>query len=140
MRNAALFCLISAMPLYAGPINYTVNVPGAPSSLFSSASFAYDGSSFTNFFVDWRGLTFDLTASANSPTFLNVPPSCYSGYTGPQLGFALITETLPLCNGTSIIYQFVADVGAGTPPAPPQDVYFEGQYPSGVNGLFVNGL
>jgi hypothetical protein len=132
MKNLTALLLVAAMPLAAGSIEYTIDVPGVPSSLLSSATFTYDGSRFTDFIVVWRGDTFDLTASANAPTFVNAPASCYSGYSGPQLGFALMTQALPSCNGIPITYQFIADVGAGAPPPHPQDVFFEGQYP--ING------
>lgn len=78
----------------AAPITYIINFTG-PSPLPASGSFVYDADvpAFTNFVVNWNGIAFDLTDSANSPTA--EPTSCAAGVTGPAATFILMTVTPP---------------------------------------------
>jgi hypothetical protein len=98
-RTSILFIglLVSfgALPVWAGPVYYTINFDLTTGSLLpTSGSFYYDSStsSFTNFDVVWDGVTFDLTSAANSFAFTSPTDPCYSGSTtGSQEVFLLMT-------------------------------------------------
>lgn len=74
----------------AGAITYNINFTGTDDGL-PVGSFTYDAAvpAFTNFLVQWNGLTFDLTSSANSPFDDGATgPACLGGLTGAAAGFA----------------------------------------------------
>jgi hypothetical protein len=71
---------------------YTINFEGT-GTLPTAGSFTYDPdtSGFTNFFVTWIGLSFDLTSSANAPSMSPTIPSCLTGLSGGAASFALLS-------------------------------------------------
>jgi hypothetical protein len=72
---------------------YTINfttTSGSPSPTTGTFTYDPDTATFTAFTVEWDGLSFDLTASANSPTVGFSIPSCITG-TGGAASFALMT-------------------------------------------------
>jgi hypothetical protein len=96
--------VISLLALFGTPaiaaadsiISYEIDfslAAGSPAP--TSGSFDYDPSlatdPFSNFVVEWDGLTFDLTSSANDPSILNAP-TCINGATGAAATFQLLTE------------------------------------------------
>lgn len=85
----------------AAPIVYTINFAPEYGNAPTSASFLYDSvvPQFTDFFVLWEGITFDLTASANAPT-IEGTLDCLVGLTGPAASFALLEGT---CNSESYV-------------------------------------
>ena len=96
-----LFAAISAPNVHADDdtdytINFTLSPPG---TLPTAGSFVYDNTTntFVSFTVDWDGLVFDLTSSANSPLIISDGPPCISGATGPQATLALMTT----CNSAT---------------------------------------
>ena len=67
---------IAAAAVDAGPITtYDINFVPVSGTAPISGSFGWNGTTFTDFTVDWLGVTFDLTSSANAP---NVGGSCTS--------------------------------------------------------------
>ena len=124
-----LAAAIFVTPLVAGPVTYTVNLPGN-SPAGSSGQFTYDGTMFTNFIVDWNGNAFDLTPSANNPTLVNAGATCLAGYSGPQFGFAIMTQSgLPSsCGGLPISFYVEADL-----MFPPQTLSFAALYETAGN-------
>ena len=57
-------------------------------------SFTYDAAvpAFTNFLVQWNGLTFDLTSAANSPFDDGASgPACLGGLTGAAASFVWLS-------------------------------------------------
>jgi hypothetical protein len=96
-----LFAVIGAPSVHADDdtdyiINFTLSPPG---TLPTAGSFVYDNTTntFLSFTVDWDGLVFDLTSSANNPSIEGVGPPCISGATGPQATLALMT----VCNSAT---------------------------------------
>jgi hypothetical protein len=71
MKFGLLLLAACALTADAAPVTYEMTftgIPGAP----QSGTFTYDaGSGFSEFFVQWNELTFDLTASANAPMNCN---------------------------------------------------------------------
>jgi len=89
-----LLISLTAAPATASPITYAIIFTGT-GTLPSAGTFTYDSdtSTFTNFFVIWNALVFNLTPSANNP-FLTVPgPACISGLSGGAATFAVMTGT-----------------------------------------------
>jgi hypothetical protein len=112
----ALAGALSLIALVAGPahadstttyiISFTTEL-GAPPPV--SGSFTYDSTNpqFTNFLVTWDGVTFDLTASANSPSILALGTGCTGEASTPSYGFMILSKSLS-CGGD--IKQFLGYV------------------------------
>ncbi len=87
-------CLLAAFsqPLKADVITtYDITFTGS-GTLPTSASFTYDSTvpQFSDFIVDWNGLSFNLTSIANNPSVEGAVP-CVGSDTGAALGFAMLT-------------------------------------------------
>jgi hypothetical protein len=81
----------------ASPIEYwNIDFALDSGSMVPSGSFEWDPGiqTFSNFFVTWDGLTFDLTTSANNPT--TQPGDCASG--DPR--FVTISMLAGVCDGS----------------------------------------
>ena len=87
-----LACL--SIPAYAD--NYTMQFTATDGIAPTSGSFTYDGTTFSNFLMEWDGVQFDLTAAANSPT-VNTTPNCGPGASGPLASFDLLSLSVPGC-------------------------------------------
>jgi hypothetical protein len=111
--NAAVLCLILAMPSTAGTlynINFTLTTLIEGSPVLPTGSFAYDPvTGFSAFIVHWDGVDFDLTSSANSPHLSPTSTGCASRASTPQYAFAIMSEALGGCPG----YGWVGLVTAG---------------------------
>lgn len=104
--SAITLCMVAlvAAPAYAATItNYTINFTttfGGPPAQSVSGSFTYNSTNpqFSSFLVSFGAITFDLTASANSPLTSGV--GC-TGETvgGPSFAFQIISQTLSGCSG-----------------------------------------
>ncbi len=106
--SIAVVCLLvtfGALPASALPIEYTIDftlspnsTPIAPTSGFFYYDPAEPSGPFTDFTVSWDGNTYDLTASANSPSYspYGAPP-CTDGLSGGAATFALLTA----CSGVT---------------------------------------
>ncbi|MBL8699879.1 MAG: hypothetical protein JNK67_15985 [Alphaproteobacteria bacterium] len=92
---AGLAMLISAAPSAAAPIHYDIDFTLSSGSIApTSGGFDYDGATgvFSNFVVQWNGLTFDMTGSANSPIVLGTIYQTECGVTGAALAFAFLSH------------------------------------------------
>jgi hypothetical protein len=81
-------------------MNFTINPKSVtPNIPAPTGSFTYDSTvpGFTNFLVTWDGNTYDLTASANSPTLHQ--SGCTGEASTPAFGFAIISQALTGCSG-----------------------------------------
>lgn len=103
---------------------------------------------FTSFTLDWDGTSFDLTASANTPTTspYGVPP-CINGNTGPAATIDLLT------NCSSNWYVMAEPTAGGNPFSFPGISLYTGEQdaqgltigadifftPSGLFGIVANG-
>ena len=92
------------------PINYLINFSGG-SDLPSIGLFNYDKSTstFSNFYVEWRGILFDLTAAANAPT---AGTGCPGTASSAATTFALMTKSL--CGGLYDRWFGISSFGAST--------------------------
>ncbi len=115
----ALLALMIAPNVHADlTTTYTIHfslVGGGP--LPTSGSFVYDSTTnqFLSFTVQWNGLTYDLTSSANNPQ-IEEPPPCIGGTTGPQATLALMT----VCGAEGYdVASWVAVYGAPCVPGAP---------------------
>ena len=92
---AVIFVAIGAPHAQADTMtNYTISFTGT-GILPTSGSFTYDSTTpgFSNFVVVWDGLTFDMTAGANSPGIIGpTPPACLNGDSGAATSFQLLTN------------------------------------------------
>src|SRR5262245_16018288 len=90
--SLALFLLTSAGAAQAAPLDYTITFTQTegPGPTPTSGSFTYDDEAtlFTNFFVSWNGVTFDLTPWANRP---NATYVCGPKVHGAAEGFAMLS-------------------------------------------------
>jgi len=86
---AVLFVGLGAPAAFADTytINFTVTF-GIPAP---SGAFTWDGTSFSNFIVNWDGFSFDLTSAANAPIV-----------TGTQCGTSSAAASFALLNGTVV--------------------------------------
>jgi hypothetical protein len=86
-------CCLSAVPAFSVPIHYEISFTGGP-TIPTSGSFDYDPAipTFSNFVVISQGITFDLTAEANSPSEILPVFETNCGLSGPALGFALLSK------------------------------------------------
>lgn len=92
---ANLVAAFSAAPLAAAPTHYDFTFTLTSGGIApTSGAFDYDGSTrvFTDFIVNWNGLTFDLTASANAPIVLGTIYPAQCGVTGAALTFAFLSH------------------------------------------------
>lgn len=116
----------------AAPVHYNIQFSGSTvSSTLPTGSFDYDPTTpaFSNFVVEWNGLSFDLTGGANSPTVFvsNVAGAPVCGATsGAEKSFLLLSkdsclpqelapkewELLPL-GSDSLFFDFVGGGGQG---------------------------
>lgn len=99
MKTLALFLGLVSAAASAGaaPIRYDISfTPDFGFPIPSSGSFYYDASIpvFTNFFVAWNGVTFDLTTSANTATLTGLCDT-----PGPSAADAFAFLTTPACGG-----------------------------------------
>jgi len=93
-----LLTAVGIAELKGAPVFYVINfalqsgTPGAP--LPTSATFDYNASvpQFTNFLVNWDGLSFDMTNAANSPQINSFSAACVLGDTGAAASFLLLTN------------------------------------------------
>ena len=98
MRHAmgviALSLTIGGLSAWAGPVSYTIDFTTASGVAPTSGSFDFDATSstFTDFMVDWHGIAFDFTASANSPTFSPASATCLHGASGALAAFYELTQ------------------------------------------------
>jgi hypothetical protein len=93
-----LLAAVGTAEMKATPVFYTISfalqsgTPGAP--LPTSATFDYDAGvpQFTNFIVNWDGLSFDMTNAANNPQINSFSAACVLGDTGAAASFLLLTN------------------------------------------------
>ncbi|MBS1826303.1 MAG: hypothetical protein JST93_13355 [Acidobacteria bacterium] len=87
-----------ATPAVQAGTTYNINFSGS-GTLPTAGSFVYDSgtSTFSAFTVEWAGITFDLTASANAPSTAGAGfGSCISPLTGGAATFAMLSGA---CDG-----------------------------------------
>ena len=91
----AVLALFASSTVSAAPIHYDINFTlfgGGPAP--TAGGFDYDSSThaISNFAIDWDNLTFDLTASANSPSVNTsaYPSSCAAS--GGELAFDALSH------------------------------------------------
>jgi hypothetical protein len=110
MKTLAVILLLvgaSCFPVNAAPVAYDISftggsIMGAP---LPTGSFLYDpAAGFSNFLVNWNGVTFDFTpagdppGSANAPLFATSPSTdCDSSASNPQYAFLILTQTATGC-------------------------------------------
>jgi hypothetical protein len=104
--------------------NYTINfsvASGSPAPI--SGSFNYDSTNpqFTDFFVNWNGSVYDLTASANSPSIAGT--GCAGEASTPAYAFAIMSQSLTNCTYASIDSYFW-QAYVYSPATPPDTFYF----------------
>ena len=92
-----VLALFAAPVALADPLDsasYTIAFTGS-GVLPTAASFTYDPdtATFSSFLVTWDSLSFDLTADANTLSFIGPAPSCFTGLTGGAASFVLITQS-----------------------------------------------
>lgn len=83
-----------------------------------AGSFDYDATgagSFSNFSVDWNGVSFDLNAAANAPAVTGSLPTCAA--TGAALSFQMLTRDPCLATLSGATFQWLG-VTAGGPSTP----------------------
>ena len=89
------------LPAAGSEVTYHVGFTGGSvmSTAVPSGSFAYDPSAgFSDFFVNWDGVTFDLTSAANAPGLATDPPTgCTSAASDHAYGFLLMSQTAAGC-------------------------------------------
>ena len=105
-----LLCVASAAPLARADsvANYTITFTTSTGTPPASGSFTYDSTApqFSNFFVSWDGITFNLTASANHP-FTNAS-GCSGESSTAAYSFELLSQTVPGCP-SSPVYDWAAE-------------------------------
>lgn len=104
MRSLVVALLLvgpCALPAFAGQVNYQIDFTGASvmNTPLPFGSFAYDpAGGFSNFFVNWNGVTFDLTSSANAPALAADPATgCDSAASDHQYGFIFMRQAATGC-------------------------------------------
>src|SRR5581483_316518 len=95
----SFFCsAVLAAAASGGPTAYNIvfNIKyGGPTP---TGSFVYDpATGFSNFIVQWNGLTYNLTAPANNPIANGSVTTACSGVSGPALGWAIMSQTVSGC-------------------------------------------
>ncbi len=150
MRRLTLLFLTlvtCSAPIWAAATTYDINftlTSGTPAP--TAGSFTYDPAvGFSNFTVDWNGLTFDLTAAANTILVDSfVGTGCDSESSTPQYAFLVLTKDLTGCSptytwaaggssGGGLTFVFGVSDGPGSDTFRTTDPY----PPDG--GLFVEG-
>jgi hypothetical protein len=95
--SSTLFLLaISAAPAGASTITYNILFGGSDAPTQGTFTWNNVTDTFSNFTVTWNGTTFNLTASANSPT-ISPTDTCTGGATGAIAAFDLLN---PPCTGS----------------------------------------
>lgn len=81
-RSPLLFAITASLA-QAAPLRHTIQFTGAATPVPTAGSFFYDRVTplFTDFFVEWNGRTYDLTASANAGGDI-AASSCGGGLSG----------------------------------------------------------
>jgi len=128
---ACATCLAPAAT--ASPVAYTINFTATSGSAPASGQFSYDsaqpaGSKFSSFAVVSDGITFNLTPSANNPSFSNPGGTC----SNDVFNF-LSTGSACATHATGYPLWFV---GAGGPAE--QVFAFSDVSANGVNGLSIS--
>jgi hypothetical protein len=100
----ALLGLLATVPVQGSIITFVVyfqTTTGSPAP--ATATFSGDDVTqvFTNFTVNWNGITFDLTSSANAPTIGGT--GCPGADSTPLYGFSILIQE---CSGAT--YQWNA--------------------------------
>lgn len=100
--------------LAAEPLRYHIDFTLTFGSIMPTGSFDYDAEVplFSNFVVEWNGFSFDLTESANAPTFRNYSPQDCTSELGPNpaTGFALMIPSACVIDHYSFGTQWVGNV------------------------------
>jgi len=90
-----------ALSASCAPILYRIEFSGesAIGSPLPSGSFVYDPDvGFSDFLVNWNGVTLDLTSSANAPQLASDPATgCDLAASDPQYGFIIMTQSAAGC-------------------------------------------
>jgi hypothetical protein len=108
---------IGAIAAAASPISYALNfsaIGGSPFLITPTGSFTYDaslavGAQFSNFFIQWDGLTENFTSAANGPIHFDAGAGCPA--TPTSVNFFNFLNGIPQCTpdeGT-IQYSFSTD-------------------------------
>ena len=106
--GAILLVAMGASGAWAESINYTINFLPAE-GIAPTGSFTYEDAgvpAFTNFVVNFEGLTFDYSFVANHPAIGGVMP-CLNSQTGAAASFALLRGDCNL-EGLHTIYRVEA--------------------------------
>ena len=92
------------------PINYMIQFTGGV-DLPSFGFFNYDKSTqaFSNFYVEWQGIMFDLSAAANAPS---IGSACPGTAASGAASFSLMSKSL--CGGLYDRWTGISDFGATT--------------------------
>ena len=129
-RSCLVICLLTmwvalTLPAHADTItDYTISFTTADGLSPVSGSFTYDSANpaFSNFFVTWDAVTFDLTAAANGPEIGG--SGCAGEAATAAFGFAILSHALSGCGvvtygwsatntGTDADFQFSASNDSG---------------------------
>jgi hypothetical protein len=99
VRVAAVLAAVSlsVVPVTAMAASSRYNIQFAGTTAdgtLPTGSFDYDPTtpSFSNFVVEWNGLSFDLTAGANAPIVSNPPGQPACGVSGAAISFLLLSN------------------------------------------------
>lgn len=103
MRRIGVFLLLSmgflVMRSQATPITYNIEFTTSFGTGPSSGSFTYDPSTgFSDFIVQWDGVTFNLTSAANAPLLGTRSTGCDHRGSTPQYGFIIMSQSATGCN------------------------------------------
>ncbi len=100
LAGLAALLVLGVVPIHAGPLVYNITFlfsagssapPALPTGSFDYDASAAVGSQFSNFIVNWDGMSFNLTSAANNPQVDNTPASpCISGDNSAGVFNALI--------------------------------------------------
>src|ERR1039457_3718761 len=107
LKKVSVICLfLCSVPFSAWAdtiTEYTINFTTTSGVAPPSGSFTYDSTvqSFANFLVSWGGITFDLTAAADSPILFGT--GCTGEAATPAYGFAIMSQDVTGCPVTSYI-------------------------------------
>ena len=105
LKKVSVICLfLCSVPFSAWAdtiTEYTINFTTTSGVAPTSGSFTYDSTvqSFANFLVSWGGITFDLTAAADSPILFGT--GCTGEAATPAYGFAIMSQDVTGCPVTS---------------------------------------
>ncbi len=105
----SLFAQAAAPAARAGSItNYTINFTTSSGTAPTSGSFTYNSTipQFSNFFVTWDGITFNLTGSANNP--FTGSSGCSGEASTAAYAFEIMSQTVTGCPSTPV-YDWLAE-------------------------------